>query len=325
MGNYVHEHGLYNEDVKTEFLEQLNIAENSKKNVRLTFLRSYDLETEYNKDLYGFTPEELDTLVQSFGAPTIVAMRSMVSHINLYMLWAIGKGFIAVNPLDSLTAQSDWPHRHVSSRKVLTEQDMMEIEDFCANAQDAVIFRLLFEGVGGKGLEEISNLQIQDVDFKNKTLSLKYGHRERTLKVSARLLSLIKDAHTEYMYYKSNNMVEQEYPNYVPYQDLIPSAYIMKNVKNIPTDRENVSKDVLYFRIKRIGEFFGLEKITPRQIILSGMIYAAKEIYERDGILEKPQYEEIGARFNNRFWWSVRDNVKAEDIVATYGDGHNEG
>lgn len=319
MGNYVYEHGMYNVELKNEFMAQHDISEGAKKNIRLTFLKCYALESANNKDLYLFTPEEVDTLVKSFYAPTLISLRLMISHINLYFLWAAQKGMIQSNPFDHLSVQPDWPNRHVSPRNVFTDQDIMELEDFCANAQDAVIIRLLFEGVGGKALEEISNLRIQDVDFKNKTLSLHYGHRNRKLKVSSRLLALVQDAHGEDLYYKANNMADHASPNYVPYQELIPSGYVMKNVKNIPSDRPTVSKEVLYFRVKRIGSYFGIPDITARQIIISGMIYAAKEIYERDGVLEKKQYEEIGTRFNNRFWWSVRDSVKVEDIQSAYG------
>ena len=316
VSNIVYENGLYNAEVKEDFLSEY--PEGTAKNFRRVFLNSYEMEAKSEKDLYDFSVKDMDALIASHKAPTLLSLRMIVSVINRYILWAMTRELTVNNPIDHLSAQEDWPLRHVTARELLTDRQVMQLEDFCMNAQDACMIRLLFEGVGGKAYEELINLQIQDVNFENHILTLRQEHKTRELNVSTRLLGLVQDAYAQTEYYVRNG--SSTLHNGKSTTDLIPSKHVLKASKLGPSDNITITKSVVRNRINVIFEIFGLDNTTTKVIVLSGMLYYAKALYERDGKLEKEQYKELADRYDRNFWWTLSHNITVEVIEAVYGE-----
>lgn len=216
--------------------------------------------------------------------------------------------------------QKEWPHCHVAPREWLTEENIDQIADFCENAQDAVLFRLIFEGVNGKALQEVINLKIDDVNFENKILTLRQEIGTRTISVSDKLLKLISEAYAEHYYQLRNGTAKGD----TAMISLIPSKHVVKNCRIGTAELPHVSKQSIWKRIKDICELFGLEGVTIKSLVLSGELHMANKIYTRDGRtgdLTKKQYQEIADQYGHNFWWVIRNNITLDAIKEVYGQG----
>jgi len=271
---------------------------------------------QLGKDVSKFTPDELDALVASHKSPSLITVRVVVSVYNKYIVWLMTQGMVESNPLDHLMPLENWPHKHVVPSIWITDADLDHITDFCENAQDAVIFQLLFEGVSGKAMQEIINLTIDDVDFENRILTLREGSRVRSLDVSEKLIKLIQNAHAEHVYYVRNK--QSSTSNLLTY-NLIPSRHVVKSCRIGAAVDPKITKKSIWTRVNTICELIGLKNITTKNIIQSGMLFAAKELCEQSGILTNDMYKVVAKRFSHNFWRVLQNLITPEIIESVYG------
>lgn len=315
MSNVVYEQIMYNEEIKNEFLSTYPAT--TAQNYRRIFLHSRAMEEKLGKDVYLFSANELDQLIAAHKAPTIISVRMIVSVLNSYIVWAMTKKLTRVNHFDFLSTQKEWPHCHVAAREWLLEETIDQITDFCENAQDGILFRLIFEGVSGRALQEVINLKIDDVDFENKILTLRQEIGTRTINVSDKLLKLISEAYAEHYYQLRNGTAKGD----TAMINLIPSKHVVKNCRIGMAEAPYVSKQSIWKRIKDICEMFGLEGVTIKSLVLSGELHMANMLYTRDGELGRKQYQEIADQYGHNFWWVIKNNITMDALKEVYGLG----
>lgn len=311
MAKVAYDHGLFNEDFKNQFLALY--PEKTALNYRRIFLRSYPMEQRLEKDIYDFTLTEIEKFMEQEQPPSLITARAISSIINMYIAWAIEQGVATTNPIDTLLAQVDWPHRYVVNRPWLTEEQVARLADACENAQDAVILHLLFEGVGGKALQEIINLTIRDVDIENCILTLRQEYSTRTLKVSEKLIKMIRVAYSEAEYVFPHHRSPKR-----AIAQLIPSEYVVRPVQVGRAESPNVNRGIIWGRVDRIGQLNDME-LSIKSLQWSGMLHMAHNLFQQHGRLSKPQYEQIAATFAQNFWESVRTNIDMEKVELVYG------
>jgi site-specific recombinase XerD len=267
--------------------------------------------------------EEVEQVLFSMRPPTLAASRANISLVNGYFIWAIEQGLTNENPVDQIRAEEDdnWLKKFITERNShVTEQELRQIEDWCVNAQDAVIFRLVWEGVYGHALSELSNLKMSDVDVENQILSLadaKGNHRQ--LHVSSRCIDLIKDAYRSDIYYKKNGeAVLEDYQR--EYVDLLSSEYVLKAGKTNTITTGQVNQHIILRRFKAICRLFDLEEVTTKSVAKSGMIKIAKDAMANGEELNRELMERIANRYVVNFWWSLRDFITLEEIKKLYPD-----
>jgi site-specific recombinase XerC len=318
-GNFVYEHDVFNVEIKDKYLS--SYSEATRQTVKRVFQVSAEMEHKLNQDLYQFNMEEVEQVLFSMKPPTLAASRANISLVNGYFIWAIGQGLVNENPVDQIRAVEDdqWLRKFITEKNsYVTEQELMQIEDWCVNAQDAVIFRLVWEGVYGHALSELSNLKMSDVDVENQILNLadaKGNHRQ--LQVSSRCIDLIKDAYKSDIYYKKNGeAVLEDYQR--EYVDLLSSEYVLKAGKTNTITTGQVNQHIILRRFKAICRMFDLEEVTTKSVAKSGMIKMAKDAMAKGEELNRELMERIANRYVVNFWWSLRDFITLEEIKKLY-------
>jgi site-specific recombinase XerD len=318
-GNFVYEHDVFNPETKDAYLS--TYTEATRQTVKRVFQVSAELEHKLNKDLYQFSTEEVEQVLFAMKPPTLAASRANISLVNGYFLWAIEQGLTNENPIDQIRAEEDdnWLRKFLSEKNShITEQELMQIEDWCVNAQDAVIFRLVWEGVYGYALSELYNLKMSDVDVENRILNLlddKGNHRQ--LQVSSRCIGLIVDAHKSDIYYKKNgDAVLEDYQR--EYVDLLKSDYVLKAGKTNTITTGKVNQHIILRRFKSMCRLFDLEEVTTKSVAKSGMIKMAKDALANGEELNRDLLERIANRYVVNFWWSLRDFITMEEIKKLY-------
>lgn len=319
---------LFNPEMKNAFLNTID-NEGTVKNYNRIFGITAKFEEALGKDLNQFSLEELEKILYSFEAQTRNTVETYGRIISSYLNWCVQHGFSKENPLSELKAD-DFDKYVVNRETYLTEKQLRRIEDQCANYQDAVILRLLFEGVGGKTFSEISNLKKSDVDFENNTLhlinSLKVDDKnfptkftERIIKVSDRTMHLIQGAIDQKTYIKRNGMMSDAADNVRQYTDLIDNEYVIRpSITKIEYPNSPADKFVIYRRIQTIGDTLGIEKLTPSYIQRCGMIYMLNELVGDGDKVTLDDLKIIADRFNIKSYHNFKSFMTIENLRRTY-------
>jgi integrase len=298
MSNLIYPKRFYNEYQKNRFLNEAN--ESEKVLFTRLFSRAFIDEKRLDKDLYDFSLPEIKSFLNRLNPTKFSTARMYCYFVQKYIDWAIKEDLrkTNINPLVGMI-DDDFINGFIDeSKETLFDEDTInEIIEDCKNDQDAVIIKLIFEGVGGEGLEELLNLREKDVDEENNALLLtnKDGST-RTLKVSDECIKLVKYALAQKEYYKRNGEVSENSRSKTI--ALVDNDYVLKTGITKNEGEGKADKFLVYRRLSVLGELFEKPYLTFTNIRDSGMLKMAKDLLERDGKLEKEQYIEISERFN---------------------------
>jgi integrase len=286
---------FYNEFAKAKFLNQYQ--ETSKKVYARIFNLSQPVEDSIKIDLYEFNEQSIEKLLHMLNPATVVSARNNTSLISSYMNWAIKEGLRKddINPLSDKT--SSWYLTFVKPITELTYEKLIKYVKRCENAQDAIILLLLFEGVKGDAFAEILQLREQDVDMNTCELTLtNLDQSVRKIAVNIRTIQLIQSALSEKEYLKLNGEASHATKN--AYTTLVSNEYV---IRSSITRNENVyvaDKFIIYRRLTVLSKVLNEPMLNASMIERSGMLHMAKFLLDRDGKLEREQYEQISERFN---------------------------
>lgn len=298
---------------------------------RSIFAASFHMEKELGKDLYDFNLVDLGKLMRYMGTTTVNASRTkyyvMFNYINFYKHFRADKS----NPF--LLVEPNWHEQFVDKTEIsiLTETELDKIIEECVNAQDALTFRLLFEGLWkgeGPAYSELLNLKVNDINWENDSVYLNDGVSKRELKVSRKCIDLLKRAITEKDYYDKNGKSK----GYIKKRPLIVSDYVIRGVdpglRNVEK-KNKYRKFLVSRRVAIIKGFFKYSKVTPATLRYSGMVKMAVDISVAHNIpVEKfnhnDHWSEVAKRFNvypyKGLYKGVTDNINSELVKGLYGE-----
>jgi integrase len=324
---------LYNQSTKEEFLDQYKV-ESSKRTFKRIFHHAKSIETKLNKDLGAFTVDELEDFVRKTLKPTtFMSVKSNCHSLSIYLKFAQKKNMRSDNPFD--VNQKEYVKYQTENESDLIS--FADIDDITmtalANANDALIIRLLFEGAMGFELSEIANLKKSDVDTDTNTITLnddsdRKENKVRTLQVSNGTMELIRSASIETIYRKKNGEMDESNPRIKSEVELIDSEYVLRPTKNrnLGFDEGKCSRGTLYSRIRVVREVEALKSVkakwNTKQIQRSGMLYQALKIIQEKGKLERQDYLDIAMRFGVSHNWQDRNVINLETIIKVYGENY---
>lgn len=317
---------MYNEEIKQEFLSQY--PENTQQTYSYVFIRSNNSEEILKRDLFTFSAEEIISVIKDANHTTINSIRHTWNIISNYIDWAVRYRESNINPAKNISMDELRGCLDKSKKLYLTEEELIDLENSAANAQDIIAPRLMFEGVGGTGLSEICNLHYSNIGWNNNIIKLKDDKNgERELKVSDRCISLIKSAYEQSVYLKGNGQSKALNPESL----LQESDYILRNIQTSLTKNINgIDRHTIYRRITTLSEYYSLPFMTPKNIEKSGMIKMANDLYKEHGKLDNEELELVAERFNVRKvkiagmekynFQTLKEYVNIENIKELYED-----
>jgi integrase len=332
MRTVFYDYSLYNEPVKLEFLSQYK-REGTIRAMKRIMHHSLSMEKRLNKDLGSFTNEEIDYFIRRILQPTsVLSAKSNCNVLSLYLKFAQEKNMRTDNPLD-VNSNEYAKYATENETDLISFSDMNDITmTVLANANDALIIRLIFEGALGFELSEVANLKESDVDFDNSIITLhddseKKEVKERTLKVNRGTMELIRSAIKETVYKKQNGEMDDSNPRIKTEIELLESEYVLRPSTNRTSIGGNsplkCSRATLYSRIRVVREVDALKSVqakwNTKQIQRSGMLWQALKIVQKKGKLERKDYRVIAERFGIPFNWHDRNVINIETIEKVYG------
>lgn len=138
------------------------------------FKKTKVIEAKYEKDICDFTAEEILLLLKSFKMKSYNSVSNKYSLLKGYIAKAkeskVGKlkystgGLLKVEDLKEAVEEFKRTSAHCTRTQL--EEALMLIK----NANDKVVYALLFEGVEGDEYSDLLNLKVKDIDFSTNTL-----------------------------------------------------------------------------------------------------------------------------------------------------------
>nr|WP_170311655.1 hypothetical protein [Vallitalea okinawensis] len=310
------EYQFYNENIKYHFLQET--YDNKEDNINTVGFYARILERigsrekKLNKDLYQFTYSEIITFLRSLNYKSRDTLNGVLSIIVGYTDFCLKHNYkskgelniarfnISSKDLDELVDAMNQKWRFIYSHYELEEL----IKKYAVNAQDAVIYALIFEGLKGDDFSEVRNLKKSDVNIDNHTIRLNRDftiyntdgkiigkeNKEIDIEVSDFTMDIILDAidQTDYMTVNLKS-TDLKRTNKYEAKTLSDTDYVLR-VSGTTKPNKPVGKAVLNRRTKQVAELAEKPSITPTTIHFSGASSYVNALLE-DYKLDQPTTE----------------------------------
>ncbi len=313
MSNKIYGDYIYNPDAKNRFMNQYE----GKANIERVFKISYDMENDFGKDLFDFNREQIRKLGYLFMPSTKNSSVQNIRYIETYIDWAIDEGLTkGVNPL--IGVDKEWKEQFANENlKLLWRKD--EIDHIVLsrrNGQDQAIITLLWNGVKGKNNVEIVKLKRTDINDKEGILVLfDENDDNRKISVDQQCIATCLKAYSESEYESKNGNVSKEAKNSINQLVISDEGYIIRP-SNTQVKHYGISeKNIVYRRIASIADEIEEPMFNPRNIVNSGMLYLAYQVYNDTGKLSGEDIKLICGKFG--LLKSNIDGVEYSKIVMS--------
>ena len=285
----------YNEEFKTQYLEERDTKQNGKANVLLLFRRIAVWEERLEKDLYDFTVEEILGYYKWLSVTSLESLMVANNQYKLYASYALQRGMIKDN--QNHYAEIDLPtlktclFAGLADDKIITREELLNILDSGSveNVSDKVIALAIFEGICGKEMSELTMLYPTDINPDTNMVNLCSG---RILEISDKLKTWCLESAEEYTYYNSLNKIENK-------SYLLSDSRVIKRLSNSSVDSIHQRHKTINRRLDRLIDVTGCGAFGIGALRESGRLEMIKSLREK-GL-------------------SLEDALKNEDMLYRYG------
>lgn len=306
---------MYNENLKERFLDEIEGVEGTKRNYWYILNKAEKTESDLNKDVYDFTPEEADALLYSYSARSDGMMFIIISCMKQYIDWCKINNFTKDNfnyfsTLNNIDIIRKYVNMTAMQNQYITLEELIELEEQCINWQDIVVPELLFAGVKGERAIELLELKenqiVSDRDVNNLEINPRIVLSDREIPISHRTYEIIKSAMAETEYKRGNGDTEANAFAMI----INPNDHVVKPAGK--TKGGILSYSALNTRIERIKKYFNNPYLSVTNFWISGQIHLAKQIKAEKGKLKKEDYQYINHMFGigTDYWNKTRLRIE---------------
>ena len=163
------------EEFLNEYKRSRVIIETS---VRAILNRALEFERKFKKPFYQFTADEVLEMYKSAHAISIRSLQNVNLTLKHAARWILDKqGKEVGNIYDNITKEliQDCIDTKKKEDLILTKEDLINIQDELLNYTDKCILFLLFEGVGGYMLKELTFMDMSQINRKDLKIYFRSG------------------------------------------------------------------------------------------------------------------------------------------------------
>lgn len=303
------------ESQKEEFLkEYFRSRVISTTMVNAVMNRALENEIVFKKPFYSFTRDEIMKMYTEAKTKSSRTLQNWNLTLKHAARWFLNQqGVSTDNEYESITREDVNKCIDVDTvQKMLISREQLEtIQDDLLNYTDRAILSLLFLGVGGDMLKEITFLTADQLSSQDNKLYFRNG---KIVILSDRDYDIIKNAFEEdaLVSYSANSTIIS-----------VSTGSIYKIRSNTLTENDNPDNDEdclrrmrwLHRRVTIMSDYLGI-KMTPKSINSSGFWYMAHEKMKINGIDDFREY--INTDSGRRLAW--RYGFKSDYYTVTLLD-----
>ena len=239
MDNFLKNKEIFLEEVYPNLETRRSMISNYSSNILY-------LEKLLNKDLMNFTAEEVESLLLNANGISKGYKSSLYSFINSYCEWCIDNGYININPLSSISASEvievnikQLMKGYLGLNQFYNALRLLESKSTILSSTMLALL-LARNGVLGKKMNDLINLEEEDIDLKNGFVNIyckTNNHEDYGLQLtSLPLIPEFEDWYNKLIAIKSYDSLGTRKNNLITY---INSPYILKR-----TNYTNTSDDI---------------------------------------------------------------------------------
>ena len=184
-----------------DYMKSRVIAETS---LYSLFRKTQEYEENLNKDCSEFTIVEALEMYENFKAKSVYVLLNYNVILKAYCAWCkYYNGLKTEIAYDSISKNMLEPLISEDAIKILSREDVTDIEDQLLNWTDKAIVEALFEGLSGNSMRDLIIINTEMIDHKTKQLIFEDG---RVFDLTDRLYNLLIESfnEVEYMLWSNN-------------------------------------------------------------------------------------------------------------------------
>ena len=221
-------------------------------------------EDAHNKDVCLFSKDEAIEMYIELKSRSVYTLLNNNVVLKAYCAWQrYYNGIDVTNAYENIGIDDLRKCVDTKASKLLSREEIVDIEDQLLNTTDAAIIECIFDGIAGPSMRDITSLNRDLLDIENKCLVFPDG---RTFDISERLCKLLDKAFDE--------------EKYICYGETL-RVKTLKGKGKLFKDRDNAhaadSDDrrfrAVYRKIQVIRDYIGIKELTMKGIAASGFLH----------------------------------------------------
>ena len=299
---------MYQSEIKESFIKDyMKSRVVAKTSLYSLFRKTEKYEENLNKDCCQFTPDEVLEMYKDFKARSVFVLLNYNVILKAYCAWQKYYNDMEIEKVyDNITRQMLEPL--IPEMKVLSRDDVTDIEDQLYNWTDKAIIEALFEGLSGNSMRDLVSVDEDMVDHKNKRLIFPDG---RVFDLTDRLYALLMESfrETEYLCYGSTMRIKK----------LIGTGRLYKERDNAHA----MESDDKYFRwvyrkVQNARRHVGINSLTMKNLATAGLIYYLRKGMDQTGLGLNPFLQtEMGEKLLDKYGYDSAFRV--DNVINRYG------
>jgi hypothetical protein len=268
---------MYNSKRKEEFIKDyLKSRVIQKTTLYALFKKTAQFEEDYNKDCAIFTKDEALKMFVEFKSKSIYVLLNNNTILKAYCAYMkYYHGLTTEIAYESITIDDLKPCVAESKNKLITREELLDIKNQLLNDVDKCILELLWEGVAGVGMCDITGLCEEQLDHKKKQLCFADG---RVLNLTDELYNDIIAAfkQTEYLCY-GESLRTKKLEGY-------GRLYKQRDNATGELDSEDRRFRWIYRKVQIFRDYVGMPWLTMKIIGNSGFAHYLQKGMEETGL-----------------------------------------
>lgn len=303
---------MYKKEQKEEFIQDIMRSRVIQKTTLYAiFKKSEPFEEKFKKDCCEFNREEAMEMFYGFKCKSIYTLLNNNTIMKAYSAFAEYYHNIQTEKVyESFTIDDLKPCVAESKNKLITREDLDDIKGQLLNVVDRCIVEALWEGISGPAMSDITGLNENQLDKKNKQLHFEDG---RILNVTDELYEDLIGAfkQIEYMCYGETLRVKP----------MVGYGRLYKERDNAlgELDSEDRRFRWIYRKVQKYREHVGMPWLTMKIIQNSGFAHYLKLGLDKSGMTLKDFLKtEEGKGLMERYGY--KSNFAVDNVVHKYKD-----
>lgn len=301
---------MYNQEQKESFIEDYMRSRIIQKTTLTGLFNKIEAYEElHNKDACLFDKDEALNMYAEIKSRSIYTLLNNNTILKAYCAWQNYYNKLNIHPIyESITIDDLRPCVDTKASKVLSREEILEIEEQLLNITDAAIIECLFEGISGPSMRDITSLCRDMLDIENKYLIFPDG---RVVDISERLCNLLNEAFDEEKYVC--------YGETVRVKKLIGIGKLFKDRDNAhAADSDDKRFRAVYRKIQVIRDYIGIKELTMKGIAAAGFLhYLRMYLNESDLPLRSFLQTNQGKQLMDRYGYE--SEYRIDNIIHRYG------
>lgn len=296
---------MYQSEMKEGFCESyLKSRIIQKTSLYGLFRKIEPYERKLKKDVYQFTRDEALHMYKELKSRSVYTLLNNNVILKAYCAWV--KYYHDRNiesAYEGITIEDLKPCVDKQASRLLSRNEITDIEDDLLNYTDAAIVECLFQGIAGQSMRDITELNEHMLDKENKCLIFPDG---RVFDITEELCILLEKAFQEdtYICYGETLRVKK----------LVGKGKLFKERDNMhAADSDDRRFRAVYRKIQVIREHVGIKELTMKGLAASGMAFYLKQGLSETGFnLKEFLQTDMGQKLMDRYGYQSEyriDNV----------------